>query len=233
MRLRRKLHSLKLDHLPHIENWIFDLDNTLYPASCDLFELIDAKMTQYIANMLVLDWAEARIIQKRYFRDHGTTLAGLLANHDVDPHHFLDYVHDIDMARLDGLPPIRAQLEKLPGRKILFTNGNDAYALKVLSKLGLDNIFDSICDIHAMQYRPKPETSAYQTLLAQTGIDPARSLFVEDMARNLAPAKALGMTTIWVNNGSEFGKDGADQDFIDHEITDVAHWLDGLLAQTA
>lgn len=218
-----------LQNFAHVENWIFDLDNTLYPAECDLFALIDARMTEYIGNMLALEFAEARFIQKKYFRDHGTTLAGLLANHDVDPHDFLNYVHDIDFARLDGLTPLRTELQSLPGRKILFTNGNDAYAENVLDRLGLGGIFDSICDIHAMKYRPKPEYSAYQTLLNQTGIDPARSLFVEDMARNLAPAKKLGMTTIWVNNGSEFGNDGADHEFIDHEIENLAHWLNSLV----
>jgi putative hydrolase of the HAD superfamily len=212
----------------HIDNWVFDLDNTLYPAQCALFDLIDDRMRSYIASMMNIQESEAHIIQKTYFRDHGTTLAGLLANHDVDPHHFLDFVHDVDMSRLEGLPCIRAQLMALPGRKIVFTNGNDTYAQAVLDKLGLGNVFDSICDIHAMQYRPKPEASAYQVLLAQTGIDPARSIFVEDMARNLKPAKDLGMTTIWVNNGSEFGSDNADCSFIDHEIENVSDWLNTL-----
>lgn len=211
--------------LSHIDCWIFDLDNTLYPPECALFDLIDAKMRAYIAALLDIPEAEAHHIQKTFFRDHGTTLAGLMARHGVDPHHFLDFVHDIDLARLDGAPSLRADISALPGRKLVFTNADAGYAERVLAALGLAGLFDDVCDIHHMAYLPKPQNNAYSALLDRTGIDPARSLFVEDMARNLLPAKALGMTTVWINNGSEYGCAGADQSFIDLEIPNLANWL--------
>lgn len=210
---------------PHVENWVFDLDNTLYPPECALFDLIDERMRNFISNLLGIDEGEAHHIQKDYFRDHGTTLAGLIANHRVTPEEFLDFVHDIELERLDSAPKLRTALEALPGRKIIFTNADSAYAGKVLAKLGLDDVFDTICDIHDMNYIPKPQSSAYPVLLERANINPKHSLFVEDMARNLAPAKAHGMTTIWVNNGSEYGNSGADQSFIDLEIPNLADWL--------
>lgn len=208
-----------------IETWVFDLDNTLYPPECALFELVDEKMRTYIAKMLKITEADAHFIQKAFFRDHGTTLAGLMANHGVDPHHFLEYVHDIDLSRLTTAPLMRTEISALPGRKIVFTNADADYAQRVLSMLGLENIFDDIVDIHDMAYVPKPAAAAYQTLLTRTGINPSSSLFVEDMARNLAQAKALGMTTIWINNGSEYGNAWADSSFIDIEIPNLAGWL--------
>ena len=141
--------------LGHVDTWIFDLDNTLYPASCDLFALIDAKMTLYIQQMLDCDHVTARTTQKGYFRSHGTTLSGLMAHHDVDPHHFLDFVHDIEMSRLTPDPALKAALERLPGRRLVFTNGNATYAQRVLDALGLGDCFETIHDIHAIDYIAK------------------------------------------------------------------------------
>ncbi|MEP7350610.1 MAG: pyrimidine 5'-nucleotidase [Sphingorhabdus sp.] len=209
----------------HIDTWIFDLDNTLYPPECALFDLIDEKMRAYIAALLDIPELEAHLIQKTFFRDHGTTLAGLIAHHGVDPHHFLDFVHDIDLTRLAMAPRLRGAISALPGRKIIFTNADADYATRVLAALEMEDLFSDIVDIHHMGYTPKPQAPAYATLMERTAIDPARSLFVEDMARNLAPAKALGMTTVWVNNGSEYGCAGADHLFIDLEIPHLAGWL--------
>ncbi len=209
----------------NIDAWVFDLDNTLYPPECALFDLIDEKMRIYIARLLEIPEADAHFIQKAFFRDHGTTLAGLMANHGIDPHEFLNFVHDIDLARLASAPALRTEISALPGRKIIFTNADADYAQRVLAALGLDDVFEDIVDIHDMAYIPKPSAPAYATLLARTGIDPTRALFVEDMARNLAPAKDLGMTTVWINNGSEYGTAGADASFIDIEIPNLAGWL--------
>ena len=211
--------------LTHVDNWIFDLDNTLYPPECALFDLIDEKMRIYIARLLDISNADAHLIQKQFFRDHGTTLAGLMADHGVDPHDFLDFVHDIDLARLSSAPALRDTIAALPGRKIIFTNADAHYAGRVLEELGLDGLFTEIVDVHHMDYIPKPQPNAYAALLDRTGIDPTRSLFVEDMARNLAPAKMIGMTTVWINNGSEYGSTGADSSFIDIEIANLAEWL--------
>jgi putative hydrolase of the HAD superfamily len=211
--------------LDHIDAWIFDLDNTLYPASADLFGLIDVRMNLYIQRLMDLDYDAARVIQKQLFREHGTTLSGLMRTHEIDPNEFLAFVHDIEMDALEEDRRLIEAVAKLPGRKLIFTNGDAAYAGRVLERLGLSRSFEAIHDIHACAYQPKPHVASYETMVANFRINPATSLFVEDMARNLKPAKAIGMTTVWVNNGSEFGNHEADQSFIDYEIHDVGHWL--------
>ena len=216
--------------LAHIRTWIFDLDNTLYPASARLFDKIDAKMGAYIAAKFEVDLVEARRIQKGYFHGHGTTLAGLMAEHDVDPHAFLDFVNDIEMDVLEENAPLAAAIARLPGRKIVFTNADTPYATRVLGRLGLGESFEAIHDIHAMDLLPKPQASAYAGLCAAFDIAPAEAIFFEDMARNLAPAKAIGMTTVWINNGSEQGP-GADlAQYIDFEISDLSDWLHAVVA---
>ena len=211
--------------LRHIDCWIFDLDNSLYPASANLFALIDVRMGQFIQELVGCDHEEARRIQKGYFRDHGTTLAGLMKSHGTDPRIFLDYVHDIDLARIAADPRVVAAMDALPGRKFVFTNGDEAYARRVLDRLGLANAFDGLHDIHAMGYVPKPDPRSYAAMCERYAIAPERALFVEDMARNLEPAKALGMTTVWVDNGSEQAGRDADATFIDYRTTDIGEWL--------
>jgi putative hydrolase of the HAD superfamily len=211
--------------LDHIDAWIFDLDNTLYPASADLFGLIDVRMNLYIQRLMGLDHDAARVVQKSLFREHGTTLSGLMKTHAIDPKDFLDFVHDIEMDALDEDRRLVEAVARLPGRKLIFTNGDADYAGRVLERLGLSKSFEAIHDIHACAYQPKPHVASYETMVANFGVNPRTSLFVEDMARNLKPAKAIGMTTVWVNNGSEFGTHEADHSFIDYEIHDVGHWL--------
>ncbi|MEH6660221.1 MAG: pyrimidine 5'-nucleotidase [Parasphingorhabdus sp.] len=214
--------------LSHIDHWIFDLDNVLYPVECDLFALIDIKMGEYIAQALDCDLVEARKIQKGFFHDHGTTLAGLMHNHGTDPHDFLDFVHDIEMDRLTPAPLVRAAIEALPGEKLVFTNADRPYAQRVLEKRGLDGLFHQMHDILDTGLIPKPQPAAYDSMIAATGIDPTRALFVEDMARNLRPAKDLGMTTVWINTGAEWAGREHDPSYIDHEITDLESWVTGL-----
>ncbi|WP_354290057.1 pyrimidine 5'-nucleotidase [Sphingomonas sp. PvP055] len=218
-----------LARLALIRNWVFDLDNTLYPASARLFDQMDVKMTAYVARALGVDLVEARRIQKAYFFDHGTTLAGLMAEHGVDPHHFLDDVHDIEMDVLEHNAPLAAAIARLPGRKIVFTNADTPYAGRVLDRLGLGESFEAIHDIHAMDLKPKPNASAYAGLCAAFDIDPTESLFVEDMARNLAPAKAIGMTTVWIDNGSEQAAAEQDRSFIDFTTPDLTAWLHAIM----
>lgn len=214
--------------LSHVRNWIFDLDNTLYPASANLFALIDARIGEYVRTLLNCDPQEAHRIQKGYFHAHGTTLSGLMAEHGVDPHHYLDFVHDVDMSVLEMNEALIEALARLPGRKLVFTNGDAPYATKVLDRLGLGATFEAIHDIHATDYRPKPHPSAYQGLCDAYGLEPHHSLFVEDMARNLKPAKAIGMTTVWIDNGSEQTPDN-DRSFIDHIVSDLGSWLHEIL----
>lgn len=217
--------------LAGIDSWIFDLDNSLYPHSCNLFELIDVRMGEYIQRLLGVDAVEARRVQKGFFHAHGTTLAGLMAHHGVDPHEFLEFVHDIDLARVTADPGLVAALDRLPGRKFVFTNASEGYARRVLDRLGLANAFDGMHDIHAMAYVPKPDPSGYRAICDLHGIEPGRALFADDMVRNLAPAKAIGMTTLWVDNGSEQGPVDRDADFVDHRAGDIAGWLEEVLGE--
>jgi putative hydrolase of the HAD superfamily len=212
-----------------VDCWLFDMDNTLYPASANLFAQIDLRMEAFIQRLLGLGRAEARAVQKRYFHEHGTTLRGLMLSHGVEPREFLDFVHDVDVSVLAPDHALADALARLPGRKMVFTNGDLPYAERVLTRLGILDRFDAIHDIHAMDYHPKPDPRPYAGLCEAHGIDPARALFVEDMAHNLKPAKALGMRTVWVNNGSERGSHGACPSFIDAEIARVTPWLEDLL----
>ena len=217
-----------LARLDHVRNWIFDLDNTLYPASADLFSQVDARMTGFIQDLLGLEHDEARRVQKGYFHNHGTTLSGLMTEHHVDPHAFLAHVHDIEMDVIEHDAPLVAAIAKLPGRKLVFTNGDTPYATRILDRLGLSQSFEAIHDIHAMDLMPKPHASAYAGFCTAFDIDPAQSLFVDDMVRNLLPAKAIGMTTVWVDNGSEQSP-GAERDHIDFTIPVLAPWLETIL----
>jgi putative hydrolase of the HAD superfamily len=213
----------------HIRDWVFDLDNCLYPASTGLFSLIDERMGAYIQRLLDCDAVEARRVQKEHFHVHGTTLAGLMRDHDVDPHHFLADVHDIKLDRVGVDDRLATGLAKLPGRKFVFTNGDAPYARRVLQAIGVHDHFDDLHDIHASELRPKPDPHGYALLCDRFAIDPRQALLVEDMAQNLKPAKAIGMATVWVDNGSERGNHGADPSFIDHRIDDVGAWLETIL----
>lgn len=217
-----------LASLTHIDCWIFDLDNTLYPASARLFDQVDRRMTAFIADQLAIEESEARRLQKDYFFQHGTTLTGLMAEHGVDPHDFLGFVHDIEMDVLEENAPLAAAIARLPGRKLVFTNGDKPYALKVLDRLGLGESFEAVHDIHAMALVPKPHPSAYCGLCEALAIEPSRALFAEDMARNLAPAKAIGMTTLWVHNGSEQAA-CSDRSYVDFTTHDLTAWLHHVL----
>lgn len=213
----------------HIRDWIFDLDNCLYPASTGLFALIDERMGAYIQRLLAVDEAEARRVQKAHFHAHGTTLAGLMRDHGVDPHDFLAEVHAIPLDRVARDERLASGLARLPGRKIVFTNGDAPYAGRVLDALGIADQVDALHDIHLSELRPKPDLHGYRLLIERFGIDPGSAAMVEDMAQNLRPAKALGLTTVWVDNGSERGNHDYHPDHIDHVIADVGEWLAQIL----
>ena len=214
----------------HVETWIFDLDNTLYPASSDLFKQIDTKMTAYVQELLGLGRDEARALQKAYYRDHGTTLNGLMLNHGVDPDEFLGFVHDIDVAVLAPDAGLNAAIARLPGRRYIFTNGCRDHASRVLRQLELVELFDAIWDIRAVDYRPKPDAQGYRRMLEDHAVVPARAAMFEDAARNLVPAQELGITTVWLKNGSVWSKQGPEHPkpearHIHYEIEDLAQFL--------
>jgi putative hydrolase of the HAD superfamily len=216
--------------LAEIETWIFDLDNTLYPSSCRLFDQIHARMTSFIAERFDLSREAALVRQKAYFRDHGTTLRGLMVADRIDPNEFLAFVHDIDLTCVPPDPVLAAALAALPGRKIVHTNGSIRHAERLLDHLGIAGAFCGIIDIEIAGYEPKPALAGYHELLRRHEVTPGTALMVEDIARNLVPAAALGMTTAWVRNPAEWGADGADGDHIHHIVEDLGDFLSGAVA---
>ena len=211
----------------HVDIWIFDLDLTLYGPEANIMSQIRDRIAVYVERFFNIGSDEAHQIRYAYWKKYGTTLGGLMAEHAVDPHAYLDFVHDVDMSLLRPAQDLRGKIEALPGRKLIFTNADTPYAQRVLAALGLENLFEDIFDIHRMQHLPKPASASYDTLCAELDIDPTRALFIEDSAHNLVPAKALGMTTIWVNHDAEAGSREV-EDFIDHEIADVSAWLSAI-----
>ena len=211
-----------------INCWIFDVDNTLYPPELGLFGQIDVRMGAFIADLVGCSPERARAIQKDYFHEHGTTLAGLMRHHGVEPERFLTFVHDIDLSPIVPDPALRAGLAALPGTRHIFTNADADYAARVLAARGIADLFDSIIDIRATGYAPKPEAAAYRHLAsAIPGFVPEQALFVDDMSRNLRPARAMGMTTVWLDNGSEAGDRDHHPAHVDHHIDDLNGWLHG------
>jgi putative hydrolase of the HAD superfamily len=211
--------------LREIETWIFDLDNTLYPASCRLFDQIHARMQRFIAERLGLSLEAALVVQKTYFREHGTTMRGLMTVDHVDPHEFLAYVHDVDLACVPPDPVLAAALTALPGRKIVHTNGSVAHAERLLDHLGISQSFCGIVDIAIAGFEPKPALAGYRELLRRHEVAPERALMVEDIAKNLVPAAALGMTTAWVRGTVDWAVAGADGSRIDYVVDDLGGFL--------
>lgn len=216
--------------LHHVDAWIFDLDNTLYPASSNLFDSIDRRMKAFISAELGIEPEEAWRIQKVYFKEYGTTLRGLMLNHGTDPKDFLGYVHDINLNLLAPDPALASALGRLTGSKLVYTNGDGDYAWKVLRRLGIEHHFDGVFDIVAANYVPKPEPESYRRLVDHFGIRPEAAAIFEDIPKNLAPAAALGMTTVWVRNDTRWAEQADTQDHIHHVTDDLVNWIEALLA---
>ncbi len=214
-----------------VEAWIFDLDNTLYPAECDLFGQVDRRMGAFISERFNLDPEAARALQKRYFREYGTTLRGLMSEHGVDADEYLAYVHDIDFSPVRPNPVLARALGDLPGRKLIHTNAATDYALHIVERLGLEGLFEGVFDIRDAGFRPKPHRAGYDALIERHRIDPARAVMIEDIARNLIPASEMGMTTVWLPTSSDWSRDGADERYIDHVIDDLGGWLDEVVGR--
>jgi putative hydrolase of the HAD superfamily len=214
-----------------IESWVFDLDNTLYPASSSLFPQIDLRMRHFITERLSLAPDEAFRLQKHYYRTFGTTLRGLMLVHGIEPEDFLDYVHDIDHSVLDAAPRLDAVLGRLEGRKLIFTNGSERHAEQVLARLGIARHFEGIFDIKAAGFIPKPQPECYQAMVSRHEIDPRRALMVEDLHRNLRPAAAIGMATLWVREAhhpdwAAVPQDDTDLAHVDEITDDLPGWLE-------
>lgn len=194
--------------------WIFDLDNTLYPADCNLFAQVDQRMGSFIAKFLQVPFHHARYLQKLYYRQYGTTLAGLMKIHNMEPQQFLDYVHDIDLAPVPKKPDLAAAIDALPGRKIIYTNGSRRHAERVAGKLGVLHLFEAITDIVSSDFIPKPDPKAYDLMLRRHNIVPETAAMFEDMPHNLEAPHNLGMATVLVHSS-----------FFDHPVQrDIETW---------
>lgn len=215
--------------LSHVNVWLFDLDNTLYSARCRLFEQVERRIGQFVAETFSLDPVAARALQKRYFREYGTTLRGLMAEHGVDPRHFLDYVHRIDHSMLALDAALDAALGRLEGRKLIFTNGPVSHAEQVMARLGVAHRFEAVFDIAAADFVPKPDPACYLALLARHAITPRSAALIDDIPRNLKPAHALGMTTVWLATETEYGEVGEQGEHIHHRCRDLVGFLEAVI----
>lgn len=190
--------------LAHVRDWVFDLDNTLYPRTCNLFAQVDALMTRYVMDLTGLPLEEARVLQKRYYREHGTTLRGLMDRHAVDPDHFLQTVHAIDYASVLAHPQLVRAIECLPGRKFILTNGDLGHAHAVLERLGAAHLFAHVHDIRAMAFSPKPLAEAYHGFFQRHAIAPEAAAMFDDLEKNLVVPHEVGMVTVQVVPGADF-----------------------------
>ena len=231
------MNALISKDFAHINEWVFDLDNTLYPRHCDLFAQIDWKMTDYVSKLTNLPKDEARALQKQLYRDHGTTLNGLMSEHGIDPHDFLEYVHDIDYSELETNPALGDLISALPGRKHIYTNGDVRHAENTLRAIGIEPIFDAMFDIVAADFVPKPARAPYEKFFAEHLINPKRAAMFEDMPRNLEVPKQVGMATVLIipransNHKAETWEiAGSDDPHIDHVTDHIDDFLEEILA---
>lgn len=220
----------------HVTDWVFDLDNTLYPHHTNLFAQIDVRMTRYISELLTLPRDEARLMQKELYKEYGTTMKGLMERHAIDPDDFLQKVHDIDYSPVEASPELGAAISALPGRKFIFTNGDRKHAESTARRLGILDHFDDIFDIVAAGLNPKPARATYDTFVALHDVVGPNAAMFEDLARNLHVPKALGMTTVLVvpNNfeptfAEVWEQDPDHEDDVDYVTDDLTAFLTSIL----
>ena len=211
--------------LKSIKYWIFDLDNTLYSGQTRVFDQVSKKMSEYISKKLNISTVEAKEIQKNYFHEYNTTLNGMIKNHKIEADEFLEFVHNINIDFLKKDPMLSEELQKLGGKKIIFTNGSKKHALNVTKRIGIDQYFDDIFDIVDSEFVPKPAIQPYKKLVEKHKIDPKLCGFVEDIARNLKPAYEMGMKTVWIENDEPWAKKYSDSDFINFKTKNLSEFL--------
>lgn len=211
-----------------IDTWIFDLDNTLYRTSPEMLAQIDHLMGSFISDFLNVDRVEARRIQKGYFRTHGLTLRGLMLEHGLDPQDYIDHLSQLDLSDVAANPTLAETLNRLDGRKIIYTNAFTEHTREVMERIGITEHFDAVYDIGDAEYVPKPAIEPYRRLCELHDIDPTRAAMVEDISRNLEPAAELGMTTVWVRTETSWAKDVTETGHIDHITDDLTVWLQNL-----
>lgn len=203
-------------------SWVFDLDNTLYPPAARLFDQIEVRMTQYVMDALRVPRPEANRLRQVYWAEYGTTLAGLMDLHDIDPAPYLTHVHEIDLSHLQPDPDLRARIRDLPGRRIVYTNGSAPYAERVLAARGLSDAFDAVYGVEHADFRPKPERAAFEAVFERDNLNPVQSVMFEDDPRNLKAPHAMGMHTVHVADAPVPG------DHIQHHTDDLTGFLDTL-----
>ena len=211
-----------------INTWIFDLDNTLYSADSGIFQQVHELMGKFVSSHLNIDLADAKIIQKKYYKQHGTTLRGMMDNHGVDPDHFLAEVHKLDYSIVGSNKTLNEELHKLEGRKIIYTNANKKHVIDVLDRIDLSNFFDEIYDIKMANYIPKPEIAPYEQMINQFDINVKSAAMFDDIAKNLVPAKNVGFTSVWIDAGYENFSDDiqASKKYLDHATTNITKFLE-------
>ena len=215
--------------LSHVTTWVFDMDDTLYPREQGLMTLVQARINAYVVEAVGLEPEEARVLQRQFLDEHGTTLAGLMANYTIEPEHFLKIVHDVPLDGLEPSPRLAEQLMRLPGRKIVFTNGACDYAHRVLDRVGIADCFEGVFAIEDADLTPKPAPSTFRRVIERFGFEPRSAAFFEDTPKNLEPAKAMGMATILIGDGH--GKPLGDH--IDHVAPDLLDFLSDLTFKDA
>ena len=207
--------------LKGVKSWVFDLDNTLYPVESQFMGLVEKRINDYVVRTSGLPADEAMVMQKSFLHDYGTSLAGLMTRYQIDPHHFLAEVHDVPLDVLQPDPALRLGLERLKGKRVIFTNGSTVHAHRVLKKLGIDDLFHGVFALEDADLIPKPDPRTFQKMLAMFDIDPTTACFFEDTPQNLAPAKDIGMATVLVGPKA-FSAEG---DFIDYRAASLPHFL--------
>ena len=214
-----------MKELKKIKYWLFDLDNTLYSGDTKVFDQVDKKMSKFISEKLKVSEEEAKKIQKNYFHEYNTTLNGMIKNHDIDATEFLEFVHDVNLDFLKKDEFLGNQINKLNGKKIIFTNGSKAHAANVTGKIGIDNLFDGVFDIVDSDFYPKPSMKPYKKIIENYNIEPEYCIFFEDIARNLKPAHELGMKTVWIKNKEPWAAEYSDAEFINYKTDNLANFL--------
>ena len=226
------MHQACHPDFSHIDTWLFDMDNTLYDVSDGLLDQVHDRMHLYLMQHYGIDQHEAISRRQALFQQYGTTLMGLIQRESIDPHHYLEFVHEVDLSNLTPKPELSSLISRLPGRKLIFTNAAKQYAQKIAQRLGIDQHFEAVFDIADAGFVSKPNQQPYQQICQQHHIDPARAIFFDDMSRNLIPAAQMGMRTVWLNHDNPDGNHCQGHAEIHFETNNLAQFLQQQVLQS-